>query len=578
MRRVALTAAALAATVLAGVTASASLSATHDPGPQTGRAIVLVSTPDLPTGRSAAARGRWHALRDRSQAILDQVAQRDGLTVESRVPEVGMLSVKLGPGGLPALRATLADDPRVESVSPDLPVQLRATPNDYAFTHLDVHAPAGDFGQWNLIKEGAPKAWDLSNGIGAEVAMVDSGADGTHPDLAKRIGGGAAFGASSPLTDTLGHGTHTAGLACGDSNNGFGIASMGFKCNLFIEKIQDGGPCSNVIAAITNAANRLSDVISMSIGGCDNSISGALSYALNKGSVLVAAGDNTPTPNPDTNYPAQWIQPEGTGPQAGFNRGLVVTAAKYDGTRASFAQSTTGVSVGAFGAASDTVTGGQQGILSTFPANQTDFDTGVFLGEPPCQCRTTVNGSNNFAYLVGTSMATPQVSGVAALIRAAKPNIAPDKVAHLIKATASNCGTYVNGLGWGLIRADQAVAAALDKDITPPTSHIKSAKPAHTAGAAAARGRKLINLRIKRDDPAGQNCAGKLPVSGVKKVLVFASANGGRYHRIAKTKKSKVGFHARRGRRYTFFSIAVDHAGNREAAPGLADATIRIHR
>src|SRR5204863_4929439 len=121
-----------------------------------------------------------------------------------------------------------------------------------------------------------------------------------------------------------------------------------------------------------------------------------------------------------------------------------------------------------------------------------------------CGCRTSVNGSNNFAYLVGTSMATPQVSGVAALMRAVKPKLAPARVSRLIKATASHCGTYgTDGLGWGLIRADQAVAAALDEDVTPPISHVRSAKPGHGRGAVAARNRKLIVLKVKRRDPAG---------------------------------------------------------------------------
>jgi serine protease len=585
MRRGALLTAILALTII-GVAAGTSYSATPERPGGTGRAVVLVSTPDLPTGRSDAARERWQVLRERSADILDRVAQRDGLTVASSVPEIGLLSVKLPPGGLAALRDELASDPRVDSVHPDLPVQLRATPNDPAFNTPDPHAPGGDLAQWNLAKEGAQAAWEISNGTGAEVAMVDSGADGTHPDLAKKIVGAQAFGTTNPTFDQLGHGTHTAGLACGDTNNGFGIASMGFNCSLFIAKIPDGGPCSNVAAAITAAANRSSDVISMSIGGCDSSITPALGYAFSHGSVLVAAGDNQPNPNPSTNYPAQWIQPEGTGPQTNFDRGLVVTAAKYDGARATFAQQGTGVSVAAFGACCNDssgqtrVTGGQQGILSTFPANQTDFDGGGGLfGPPPCGCRASVNGNPNFAYLVGTSMATPQVSGVAALIRAVKPTLAPAKISRLIKATASHCGTYgPDGLGWGLIRADQAVAAALDKDVNPPESNVRSAKPARRGGASVARGRKLINIRIKKSDPAGQTCAGKLPSSGVKKVIVFASKNGGIYRRIAKTNKDKIRFRGKRGKRYTFFSIAVDNAGNREAPPGLADARIRIHR
>ena len=224
------------------------------------------------------------------------MAAREGLDIETAVPEIGMPSVDLGPGGLPALRRALADDPRVESVRPDPPVELRYSPNDFAFTHPDPHAPNGDLTQWNLIREGGPPAWDLSRGTGAEVAMVDSGVDGGHPDLSGRIAAASAFGTSSPTTDPVGHGTHTAGLACGDADNAFGIASMGFDCSLYIAKIDFDGPCSNVAAAITAAANRNSDVISMSLGHCNSTLVPALAYAQSRGSVLVGAGDNSPNP------------------------------------------------------------------------------------------------------------------------------------------------------------------------------------------------------------------------------------------------------------------------------------------
>jgi serine protease len=569
MNRAGVTMAALVALITATATAQAQQSA---PAASLDRAVVLVDTPDLPDGHTPATRTRWHELRSASTGILDRVANSDGLDVETAIPEIGMLSVDLGPGGLPALRRSLARDPRVESVRPDVPVQLRYSPNDTAFTQHDAHAPNGDLGQWNLIKEGAPRAWDLSRGVGAEVAVVDSGADGSHRDIASRIVGAQSFGTStSPTTDTDGHGTHTAGLACGDGDNGYGIASIGFDCGLFIAK--EGGLCSHVASAVTGAANRNADVISMSLGDCNSALVSALNYAQSRGSVLVAAGSNEPDPSgacllpslsSDCIYPEEWLQPNGTGPNADFDRGLVVTSAKYDGTRSSFAEQTSRISVAAFGSASDSG-GGQQGILSTWPANTTDLDTGIPGEFGPCGCRTTVSGDSRFAYLVGTSMATPQVAGVAALIRAVKPNMANTKVVHLIKATASHCGSYRDGIGWGVIHADDAVAAALDRDVGAPTSKIKKAR--RTDGVVA--------LKIKRHDTSGSTSCVKLPTAGVKKVLVFASANGGSYHRIGKTSRPKLRFHGKRGRRYRFYSVAVDDAGNREAPPARADAKVK---
>ena len=86
-------------------------------------------------------------------------------------------------------------------------------------------------------------------------------------------------------------------------------------------------------------------------------------------------------------------------------------------------------------------------------------------------------------------------------------------------------------------------------------------------------------LRLKRfDDRSETPCTKEIPKSGLKSVAVFASANGGAYHRIAKTGKSHIRFRAKIGRRYRFFSIASDEAGNREAAPGRPDAKLRLRR
>jgi subtilisin family serine protease len=357
-----------------------------------------------------------------------------------------------------------------------------------------------------------------------------------------------------------------AGLACAASDNGYGIASIGFGCSIYA--LKSDLSYTSIINSIYAAVAHGADAINMSFGGGGPSgdLQDALDYAWANGAVPVAAGDNSPTPPPSNNYPAQYVQPEGTGPNVDDGEGLVVTSTSHSGLRSNFAQKTSGVSVAAHGSATDASSGGQQGILSTWPPPNVDLDSfGV---------RTSVNGDNRFAYLVGTSMATPQVAGLVALMRSARPAISATRIVRLIKQTASGCGRYGNGIGWGIIRSDRALAAAAQKDVVAPSSRVRRAKLRPVRG----RGRVAV-LRLKRfDDRSETACTKEIPSSGVKSVAVFASANGGLYHRIAKTGKGRVRFRAKPGRRYRFFSVAVDKAGNREAPPGQADAKLRLRR
>jgi serine protease len=534
----------------------------------TGRVIVVVKTPKLrapsPDGLSEARRARLGRARD----VLAAVIRRHGLRVEGRIPEIGMIVADPGPESLAALRTELGRDPRVQSVTPERRAELRLAPNDFAFGIRDPNAPRSDWMQWNLRRYGAVRAWNLSRGLGAEVAVVDTGSYGAHPDLHPRIVGSASFQSGSPTSDPDGHGTHTAGLACAQSNNGYGIASLGFRCNLFIERV--ALTCSAVANAIVAAANRGSDAISISLGGCDTSLNDALQYAWGSGSIPVAAGANVPEPNPATNHPAQYVQPKGSGPNLAFGRGLVVTSAKHNGTRSGFAQRTTGVSVAAFGSATDKLSGGRQGILSTWPPQLPPPGGDTIM--PPV--RTTLDGDNRFAYLVGTSMATPQAAGLVALIRSVRPRMPAAKVVRLIKLTADGRGSYGRGLGWGIIDAHAAVAAALGKDITAPRSRARWAWVAKgpRGRAARRRGRRLITVRIKRFDrkrPA-------LPRSGIKAVNLVASVNGRPFRRVGKTRGVRVRFLGRPGRRYRFYTRAVDRAGNREPVPRKPEVFLRV--
>lgn len=532
------------------------------PGTPTGRALVSLDVPGAAPG-----------------ALLEKVADRNDLDVGARSPAGGFLAVELGDESVASLRERLSDDPRVEGVRAEQRAYYMLSPNDPAFLHRDPNAPSGDYAQWNLGYAGFPGAWELGRGEGGEVAVLDSGAYTEHPDLAGRIAGtidcSGVVCLGSNVSDGNGHGTHVSGLACADSGNAVGIASGGFGCSLYVVRVDEMLSYTSIINAIYAAADRGSDAINMSFGGGgpDQALRQALQYAWDRGSVPVAAAANEPVPSAGTNYPAQYVQPEGTGPNIDAGHGLVVTSAKHNGTRSAFAQRTAGVSVAAFGSATDLGSGGQQGILSTWPPSvpKPAIDAEFEGKSPPAPVRTTLFGDDRYAYLAGTSMAAPQVAGLVALIRGALPGISAARVVRLVKLTASGCADYRDGLGWGRISADMAMGAALGRDLDPPGSRVRSARPARKAARRGGRAVK-VKLRLKRFDDA---CSGELPRSGVRATKVYFSVNGRPYRVLTKTRRKSIVFRARRGKRYRFYSVAADRAGNREAAPADPDAKLK---
>jgi subtilisin family serine protease len=533
--------------------------------------ISAVPPPARARGGPGASEARAEALRrarlSDARAAIDRVAKRHGLAIERSIPEVGAIVVASKGAGAGALIRRLEADPLVADARPEPRMTLRYAPDDLAFTSADPNAPGGDFGNWPLRRYGAARAWSLSRGRGAVVAVIDTGAYIGHPDLSGRVARTLDCAADpcvpgGDVSDVVGHGTHVAGLACGDTDNGLGIASLGFHCDLDV--IRSDLTYGSIVDSIVAAANRGADAISMSFGGgFDPALVEALEYAWSAGSVPVAAGANTPDPAPYDNYPAEWVQSRGSGPRIGEGRGLVVTMAKHDGSRNAVGQRDTGVSVAAFGSATDALSGGEQGILSTWPPPPVNGDA--------MQVRTILGGDSRYAYLVGTSTATPQVSGLVALIRAVRPGMPAARVARLIKLSAGGRGDYGRGLGWGIIDAHAAVATALGRDITPPGSRVRSARVA--PGSRVPRSRRLpITLRLKRFDRHRPG----MPTSGVRAVTVWISADGGAFHRLLRTRRRRARFLGRAGRRYRFYTRAVDRAGNRERAPATPDASLKL--
>jgi serine protease len=399
-----------------------------------------------------------HASDDTPSAVRDLASDAD-LELERALPEIGAASVDLPAGeSVAELRDELGSEPDVVAVEPNVRLEPRLVPSDPAYAAPDPLAPGGDAYQWNLRRSGFERAWERSRGASAKVAVIDTGADAAHPDLAPRIE--ASFDHDDALlhggseVDENGHGSHVSGMACGQADNGYGIAGSGFRCDLLVYK--SDLTVASIARSVVDAADRNVDVLNMSFGG--EGESGALERAVDRAAVadvvMVAAAANEDTT--EQGIPADYLQPPGTGPNISAGTGLVVTAAQHDGNRAWFAPGRgSGISMAAYGAAARE----NRGVFSTFPAGTTEIETIDLC----LLCRGDFQGDNRFAYLEGTSMATPQVAGAAALIRHKRPDMAATKVVKLLKKHARREGGFSETLGWGILNANAALKAALKK-------------------------------------------------------------------------------------------------------------------
>jgi len=401
-----------------------------------------------------AAPGDNESKRER----LREITAGAGLEPVRELPELGAVSVDLPAGtSVGELREEIGADGEI-AVEPNIRLEPRLVPADPAYAESDPNAPGGDAYQWNLRRSGFERAWQRSRGGRAKVAVIDTGADLGHPDLGPSVDVAVDHDDSllhgGAESDEVGHGTHVAGMACGESDNGFGIASAGFGCRMLVYKTDLS--ISSISESVIEATDRDADVINMSFGGEGSSqtLRNAVNRAYDNGVVLVAAAANDDTD--DQGIPASFLQQTGTGPDIDAGIGLVVTAAEYDGSRAWFLPGRgSGISLAAYGAAGE----GFRGIFSAWPGPVTEIETIELCGS----CRGSFSGDDRFGYLEGTSMATPQVAGAAALIRSKRPKMTADRVIRLLKSHANRSAGYSDTLGWGILNANRSLRWALKK-------------------------------------------------------------------------------------------------------------------
>ena len=294
-------------------------------------------------------------------------------------------------------------------VEPNIRFQIDSIPNDPDWPK-----------QWGPQKIEADWAWNTTiGGPSVLVAVVDTGIDWNHPDLAENyvpLGYDWVNNDPDPMDDN-GHGTHCAGVITAIVNNSIGMAGLA-QVRVMAEKGLDesgSGWTSDLASAIIHAVDQGADIISCSWGSYEKStlLHEAVKYAYDHGVLVVAAAGNDAT---DTKqYPAA------------YDEVFAVTATDQNDDPASF----------------------------------TNFGNWVEVAAPGVQIYSTI-WDDSYAYMSGTSMSAPHVSGLAALIWSRFPSMTRDQVLAQLQYTAEDLGDpgFDVHYGYGRINARRAVERA----------------------------------------------------------------------------------------------------------------------
>ncbi len=374
-----------------------------------------------------------------SAAEIDKkIAQEGGEKVyESKYQPIKV--VKTPPGkSINQLIAKFKKDPKVEYAKPNYLIKATMIPNDPLYSY-QWHFYNSTYGGINM-----PTAWDKSQGQGVIVAVVDTGVAyenygkyGLAPDLANTnfVPGYDFVNNDTHPNDDEGHGTHVTGTIAQSTNNNLGVAGIAFSASIMPVKVLDNngnGTYVQVADGIRYATDHGAKVINLSLGGAvpDPYLESAVQYAYNHGVTIVAATGNDGANQVD--YPAAYD-----------NYVIAVGATRFDEAVTYYSNYGSSVDI--------TAPGGDL----TVDQNGDGYVDGVL------QQTFASHQPKNFGYYLysGTSMATPHVSGVAALILARNLNFTSDQVRNFIQSTAEDHGIsgWDQYYGWGIVDAAAAV-------------------------------------------------------------------------------------------------------------------------
>jgi hypothetical protein len=304
---------------------------------------------------------------------------------------------------------------------------------------------------WHLGRINAPTAWDSSMGSGVTIAILDTGIDSAHPDLAARMVAGWNFvDNNSNTSDVNGHGTGVAGAAAAATNNGAGVAAVAGQAKLMPVRIADANAYaywSTIAQGVTYAADNGARVINISYDQLplSSAVINAAQYAKNKGAlVVVAAGNRSQNEN--------------------------------------FTPTTSMIPVSA--------TDGSDLITSW-----SSWGSYVALSAPGLNIWSTTRGGG-YAQWWGTSVASPVTAGVVALMMATKPSLSSSQIESALFKSATDLGAAGRDsyYGFGRVDAAAAVQAALSTTTVAADTQVPTVSVSAPLASSTVSGLTTVNV------------------------------------------------------------------------------------
>lgn len=385
------------------------------------------------------------------RSTVSRVLARVGAKLQKQVPQIHLSVLQVPESAATGISTALMRTGLFTFVEPDgvaHSAQTVVDPNDPDFSS-----------QWHLATIQSPSGWALTTGVtSVPIAIIDSGVDGTHPDLAtKLIPGWNFLTGTSNTADDLGHGTAVAGTAAAATDNATGVAGVSWGnpiMPLVVLNSSDYASYSDIANAITYAADQGVRVMNISIGGssASSTLQSAVDYAWNKGAVIFASAMNNSTSAPY--YPAACTNV------------VAVSATDQNDNLASFS----------------------------------DYGSWIDLSAPGTSILTTMMGGS-YGYWQGTSFSSPIAAATAALVLSLRPTLSNSSLVALLEQNSDDLGTpgWDQYFGYGRINVYKAVTAAsgLTVDTTPPTVSISSpASGATVSGTIEIQGTATDNVGV----------------------------------------------------------------------------------